>query len=195
MHIDEANHRIVMFFHGLEATGVQQTRVATSADGLSFTAWPDLLGPSYFRVFSHSAHHYALVMPGEIWRSHELVGAYEKGPTLFDPSMRHSAVRVVGDVLEVYWTRVGDAPERIHLSTINLAGDWMRWRESEAQEVLRPERAWEGADMAIEPSRRSEAAGRVNQLRDPAIHEEDGRVFLLYSVAGEGGIGIAELVK
>jgi hypothetical protein len=33
----------------------------------------------------------------------------------------------------------------------------------------------------------------VNQLRDPAIFEEDGRVYLLYSVAGEAGIGIAEI--
>jgi hypothetical protein len=33
----------------------------------------------------------------------------------------------------------------------------------------------------------------VNQLRDPAIFEEDGRTYLLYAVAGESGIAIAEL--
>ena len=33
----------------------------------------------------------------------------------------------------------------------------------------------------------------MNQLRDPAIFEEDGRVCLLYAVAGEGGIGLAEV--
>jgi hypothetical protein len=33
----------------------------------------------------------------------------------------------------------------------------------------------------------------VNQQRDPAIYEEDGRIFLLYAVAGESGIGIVEL--
>ena len=31
-------------------------------------------------------------------------------------------------------------------------------------------------------------------LRDPAIYEEGGRVYLLYSVAGEGGIATAELL-
>jgi beta-xylosidase len=37
--------------------------------------------------------------------------------------------------------------------------------------------------------------GRENALRDPAIFEDtDGRVYLLYSVAGESGIGIAELL-
>ena len=34
----------------------------------------------------------------------------------------------------------------------------------------------------------------VNQLRDPAIYEEDGRIYLLYAVAGEQGIGIGELL-
>lgn len=33
----------------------------------------------------------------------------------------------------------------------------------------------------------------MNELRDPAIFEEDGRVYLVYVVAGESGIGIAEL--
>ena len=45
----------------------------------------------------------------------------------------------------------------------------------------------------LEPSVRSTAYGHVNQLRDPAIFEEDGRVFLLYAVAGESGIAIAEV--
>jgi hypothetical protein len=35
----------------------------------------------------------------------------------------------------------------------------------------------------------------VNQLRDPAIFEEDGRIYLLYAIAGEQGIAIGELTK
>jgi beta-xylosidase len=36
--------------------------------------------------------------------------------------------------------------------------------------------------------------GREHALRDPAIFvDTDGRAYLLYSVAGEAGIGIAEL--
>jgi hypothetical protein len=34
---------------------------------------------------------------------------------------------------------------------------------------------------------------RVRQLRDPALFEEEGRTYLLYSVAGESGIAIAEI--
>ena len=33
----------------------------------------------------------------------------------------------------------------------------------------------------------------MNQLRDPAIFEEGGRTYLLYAVAGEEGIALAEL--
>ena len=78
-------------------------------------------------------------------------------------------------------------------STIDISMDWLEWRESEAIEILRPEHGWEGADAPVEPSLVSAAYGHVNQLRDPAIFEEDGRVFLLYSVAGESGIAIAEV--
>jgi hypothetical protein len=38
------------------------------------------------------------------------------------------------------------------------------------------------------------ATGPEHALRDPAIFVEDERVFLLYSVAGESGIGVAEWV-
>ena len=51
----------------------------------------------------------------------------------------------------------------------------------------------EGADAPLEPSVRSTAYGQVNQLRDPAIFEEDGEVFLLYAVAGESGIALAQV--
>ena len=112
---------------------------------------------------------------------------------LFNPDMRHCALLTRGDVLHVFWTQVGHVPERILLSTIDLSVPWTEWTEGDAVEIMRPERPWEGADQPLEPSLRSVAYGPVNQLRDPAIFEEDGRVFLLYAVAGETGIAIAEL--
>ena len=108
--------------------------------------------------------------------------------------MRHAAVLKRGDTLFVFWTQVGDAPECVLLSTIDLSPDWGTWRDSEPAEILRPERRWEGADAPLVPSIRSTAYGQVNQLRDPAIFHEGGRVCLLYAVAGESGIAIAELL-
>ena len=90
---------------------------------------------------------------------------------------------------------MGDIPERILLSTVDLSDDWMSWEATDAVEVLRPEKSWEGADAPLEASVRSTAYGVVNQLRDPAIYmdAQDGRVFLLYAVGGESGIAIAEV--
>jgi hypothetical protein len=107
--------------------------------------------------------------------------------------MRHSALLVKDDVLYVFWTQVGDVPERILLSTIDISEDWMNWKERQALDVLRPEKPWEGADAPLEPSVRSVAYGHVNQLRDPAIYVEGEKMYLLYAVAGESGIALAEL--
>ena len=196
VHIDDANRRITMYFHGLEALGYQVSRVAVSNNGIDFHACPEILGPSYFRVFRWEGAYYALVMPGKIYRSTDGLTNFKLGPQLFNPNMRHSAVRVLTDSqkLEVYWTQVGDSPERIYRSTIDISGHWMHWRESAPVEVLRPERDWEGSNQTLEPSVRGAINRPVNQLRDPAIFQaDDGRVVLLYACAGEAAIAAAEL--
>ncbi|HEY1796883.1 MAG TPA: hypothetical protein VGG57_12275 [Stellaceae bacterium] len=194
VHVDAANRRIVMYYHGLDDVATQVTRVATSRDGIDFVAQPEILGRSYMRVFRHGGMTYALTMPGLFYRSRDGMHGFEAGPTLFNPNMRHAAVTKRGNELLVFWTEVGQAPERILLSRIGLAGDWRTWRESAPTEILRPERAWEGADAPCVPSIRSTAYGMVNQLRDPAILEDGERTYLFYAVAGESGIAVAELV-
>ena len=194
VHVDHVNRRIVMYYHGLESVGVQVTRAATSGNGIDFTPHPEVLSKSYLRVFRHRGMVYGMAMPGQFHRSRHGFGGFEDGPLLFNPNMRHAALLVRGDTLFVFWTQVGDAPESILLSRIDISGDWMGWKDEPPITVLRPERAWEGAEAPLVPSIRSTAYGIVNQLRDPAVHEEDGRLFLLYAVAGESGIAIAEVL-
>ena len=193
VHVDQENRRIVMYFHGLDGVSRQVTRVATSTDGIHFEARPEVLGLTYMRVFPHDGYTYAMSMPGQFYRSRDPLGGFEEGPRLFNPQMRHSAMLMRGNTLFVFWTQVGTVPERIQVSTIDVSVDWHRWTASAAVELLRPEYAWEGADAPLEASVRSTAYGHVNQLRDPAIFEDEGRVFLLYAVAGESGIAIAEV--
>ena len=195
VHVDDANRRIVMYFHGLDGVGRQVSRVATSSDGIAFAARPERLGRTYMRVFQRDGYTYAMSMPGQFYRSRNPLGGFEEGPLLFNARMRHSALLPRGDTLYAFWTQVGDVPEHVKLSTIDLSGDWMTWTETPGVEVLRPEHHWEGADAPLEPSVRSTAYGQVNQLRDPAILEDaaSGRVFLLYAVAGESGIAIAQV--
>jgi hypothetical protein len=193
VHVDHDHRRLVMYFHGLEGLGWQVTRAATSPDGITFQARPEIIGAPYLRAFDHDGWTYAITMPGRVLRSADGLKGFESGPTLFGPDMRHSAVFRRGSMLHVLWTRVGDAPEAILHSTIDLSGDWSTWRPSAPVEIRRPERSWEGADAPIEPSIRSVAYGHVNQLRDPAVFEDEGRTYLIYAVAGESGLGLAEL--
>ena len=193
VHVDSASQTIVMYYHGLESLGLQVTRMATSSDGIEFSAHPEILSRSYLRAFQHAKHTFALVMPGQIYRFTDGLPRLEEGPLLFNKNMRHAALLKREESLHVFWSQAGDNPERILMSTIDLSADWLSWHESEAEEVLRPERPWEGFDAPLEPSVRSVAYGHVNQLRDPAIFSEGDQTYLLYSVAGESGIGIAEL--
>ena len=193
VHINPRDKTIVMYFHGLQGLGDQVTRVATSTDGINFEAHPAIFGKSYFRAFHYDENTYAMVMPGQFWRSKYGLPPFEKGPLLFNRDMRHAALLEREGTLYVFWSQVGDTPERILLSTIDLSAEWLSWQDSDPVEVLRPERQWEGADAPLIPSVRSTAYGHVNQLRDPAIFVEGDHVYLLYSVAGESGIALAEV--
>jgi hypothetical protein len=193
LHVVPERREIRMYYHGLLENGHQLSRVAVSSNGLDFEALPDLIGLPYFRGFRYDGLFYALAMPGFFYRSGDGLTGFEQGPWLFGRDMRHSAVRVVGDTLEVYWTRVGDAPESILLSTVDLRGDWSQWNASEPVLVLQPEEEWEGAGLPAEPSVRGEVSQRVCQLRDPALFEEDGQLWLLYAGAGENGIGMGRV--
>ena len=192
VHVDNTRRQIIMYVHGRDV-GQQVTRAAVSTDGIHFEGRPEILGRPYFRAFRRDGFVYALAMPGVMYRSRNGLTGFEEGPQLFNPDMRHSAILQRPTQLFVFWTARGDAPERIWLSTIDTTGSWMDWQESASVEVMRPLRSWEGAGLPVEPSRGGSIDEPANQLRDPAIFEEDGRIYLLYAVAGERGIGLAEV--
>jgi hypothetical protein len=108
-------------------------------------------------------------------------------------AVRHVALACRGDQLDVFFTRIGDAPERILMASIDLSLPPGGWRAPNEVEILRPTEPFEGADLPAAPSRSGTSRGRENALRDPAIFHEDDRTYLLYSVAGEHGIAVAEL--
>ena len=192
VHVREDLQQIVMYVHG-RGVGRQFTRHAVSNDGINFEGREEDLGRAYFRVIEHDGYFYAMSMPGNLYRSRDGLSNFEEGPNFFTPAMRHSALLIRDNQLYVFFTNRSDSPERIFLSTIDLSGDWINWTATEPVEVLRPETEWEGSDLPIEPSRGGYIDVRVNQLRDPAIYQEDNKTYLLYAVAGESGIAIAEL--
>ncbi len=199
VHADKTNQRLLMYFHGCDSetddVSPQFTRLAASSDGVGFSAISGNLGAAYWRVFQWQQYLYTLEMPGVLKRAHSPRGPFETGPQLFDERMRHSAVVVNQDTLDVYFSRVGDNPESILHTRIELRDDWHRWRTGRETVVASPQGAAEGASLPAIASTRGIAETAVRQLRDPAIFEEEGVRYLLFSVAGEQGISIAALGK
>jgi hypothetical protein len=109
-------------------------------------------------------------------------------------NLRHLAVRKIGSRLAVYFTRIGDRPERIMRAWIDLTGDWSEWMLGPGEDVIRPTADFEGANLPLRESKSGMSVGRENALRDPAVFvDDDGKTYMLYSVMGEQGIAIAEL--
>ena len=204
--VDEERREIRMYFHGpAKAASGQKTFVARSRDGLRFTASDEILGSFYMRLFRWQGWWYGMAKGGLLFRSRDGLTNFEKGHNPFpggnardeeanDAGPRHVALHVAGSALHVYYTSIGDAPERILRTDIDLTPGWTEWRTAGEVEVLRPETEYEGAHLPVTESTAGAARAAEHALRDPGIFvDADGRVYLLYSVAGEQGIAVAEL--
>jgi hypothetical protein len=197
VHVDEEQQQIRMYFHGLvRDRGGQWTGIASSTNGLNFKVSDEILGKFYFRVWQWDRAWYALAKNGNkgwgvLYRSENGLTGFESSGN-FLRRIRHSAVLIRGHHLLIFYSRIGDAPERIVVATADMRPDWREWQPSKATEVLRPEVDYEGIEYPIKPSQYGSAT-KVNQLRDPCIYEEDGQVYLFYTIAGEIGIAMAEI--
>jgi hypothetical protein len=197
VHVDEKKKEIRMYFHGPTPSRKEQwTGVAISRDGLTFEASEQILGKFYFRVFEFRNHYYAIAKDwesgwGELLRSRDGLTPF-RSRGRFIRGMRHAAVLLRNRHLLVFYSRKGDAPERILLKTVELTDDWSQWAESQPIDVIEPQLDYEGIAFPNQPSLRGDEI-QVRQLRDPFVFEEDGRTYLFYSIAGEMGIAMAEL--
>lgn len=213
VHVDEEAKIIRMFFHvsphNRKQIG-QKTLMAESRDGILFQTNGTFLGQCYWRVFRYGGYYYAMdslgcsnrsKLPGRGWQEREntlvppvtVVDEYGRRD---DVRIRHSALMVKGNTLYLFYSRKGDAPERILMSIVDLTGDWNDWTASSPIDVIRPQEDYEGGQYRIKPSLGGKGIreGRnLCQLRDPYVFEEDGRLYLFYSIAGERGIAMAEM--
>ena len=130
---------------------------------------------------------------GILYRSRDGLTGFETGPRVL-PRVRHMAVWQHDGEVYVFYSRGGDGPEHILCSRIvNLDDDWTEWRFSQPVSVLTPQEDYEGVNEPVRPSRFGVTYDFVHELRGPAIFEEDGQLYLLYSTAGETAIAIAEI--
>jgi hypothetical protein len=219
IYIDEPNKRFVMYVHGWWTDGkdwpadpreavqwardyhyAQYTQTFLSTDGIHFDARPGItLKSSYLRVFRWNGDLYGMSRLGVLSRAKDPTATFEAGPNPFAGGpyagrVRHVALLVQGNTLFVLFSGIGDAPEKILLSTIALSGEWQTWKASAPVEVLAPREPYECPELPVVPSKAGESDGPEHALRDPALIEENGKVTLFYSVCGEQGIGGANLV-
>lgn len=203
VHVDESARQIRMYFHGPVDHRSQRSFVATSWNGVDFVASPERLANAYLRMIPRGGEWIGLAMDGHFYRSDnglsnfsrspKRVLDFSQNPTAAKLSLRHLALRINEPHLEIYYTRRGDRPERIWRCLVLLTQDWATWQARHHEILLTPEFNWEGADLPVASSQKGMSLQREHAVRDPAIFVEDGRSYLLYAVAGEAGIAIAQL--
>ena len=139
VHIDAEKQELRMYFHGRLADGRQRSRVAVSKDGLHWDVREPLIGYSYFRVFQHAGAWFSLTMPGFFCRSADGLAPFDAvGEIVFGDGMRHSALLKREDQLYVFWTRIGDSPERILMSQVDLSGELQNWTPKLVTQFVEP---------------------------------------------------------
>ncbi len=197
VHVDHERCELRMYYHGIAKDRPGQwSSVAFSTDGIAFTSSETILAKFYLRVWRWRGACYGIAKHdnegwGLLLRSPDGVQPFEARER-FLAGMRHGAVLQSGNTLLIVYSRVGDAPERLLATTVDLRGDWHDWRPAEPVDLLAPEMPWEGVSHPVEPSRPGAATG-VRQLRDPCIFADNGKLYLYYSIAGEEGIAVARL--
>ena len=195
-----------MFFHGIQLNGQDQmTFIARSKDGISFSAGEAPIADFYFRTVQYKDQWIGMARGGVMYISDSVDGNYRKlSNRVFErrhphgnarDNIRHIALNVSGEKLDVYYSQTGDAPERIYRSSIRLGGAVENWVDEDMELVIKPQAAWEGSNLPLAPSRLGAAYGPRNELRDPAIFLWNNRTFLLYSAAAENSIGITEIIE
>tara|TARA_B100000927_G_scaffold179403_1_gene144517 strand:+ start:862 stop:1617 length:756 start_codon:yes stop_codon:yes gene_type:complete len=193
VHINTREKSLEMFFHGLDHDGEQRSLRALSNDGLTWWVQSQRIKQTYLRVFRYKNIKYALGWGGQILRQNS-DGTFELGPWSFgDQGHRHASALVQGDKLHVVWTRIGDAPEQILYSTIDISLSWRDWYATEGQVILKPKFDWEGANLPISNSTVGGLTKQEHALRDPFLFEQNEEIYMLYAGGGETCIGIAKL--
>jgi hypothetical protein len=112
-------------------TGFFRRRVH-ALHGLTFDVRPAITRVSYLRAFPRADVLHGMARLGQLLRSTDALGVFEIGPNPFRDGryanrVRHVAVTVRGNSLIVFFTAIGDDPERVLASAIEMNGDWTHY--------------------------------------------------------------------
>lgn len=214
--VDNVNRRLGMYFHARVPANNYAilAGISFSDNGLNFTALPGFLTTAYVRHFTWSGdrdHMYLLNRFGQIVQtdtdgySNVVSGGQgigdafanatltaELGNNGYNGLVRHLGVSVVGNTMYVFGSRVGDSPEHILWTEVDLECIRTNWSACAAafpaQNAFETQYWYEGSNYPIMHSLKGSATG-VHQLRDPyPFHGHDGNCYIYYASAGESYI-------
>jgi len=193
--IDNSNNRLIMYYHCPYKKGKneQSSFYAYSNDGLNFKSEKKYILHPYFRYFNFNNQEYGICM-----YKHEGSMIMKKNNNCFKDygflleKSRHTAIIVLNNRLFVFFTQVGDCPEHVYFSEI-IKLEKNNIKVSEKQSLIKPEFKYEHNDLEPLPSEYGQVSNKINQLRDPFVFFDNGKIYLLYTVCGEKGIALCEL--
>ena len=205
--IDNSAEKIYLTVHGEQTPPKDYEQVSVlveSTNGLNFSQ-----DPGYAHtLFATYAYARTFAYDGKVFRLNPREGSFavEKAAGILGPystavkittglglPMRHIGVQVSGSTLHVFYTIIGDRPERIMVAEIDLTQPWGSWTMTGNQCVRQPELEWEGGLLSLTSSKKG-PANNVREIRDPFVLVDGSDRWLYYSYAGESGIAVAKLL-
>ena len=158
---------------------------------------PAITQAPYIRVVQHDGYYYGVSRLGRLSRSKDPLASFELGPNPFRDGpyagrIRHVALVLRGNRLHVFFTAIGDTPERVMLSTI------ARGRLEHVARVGAGGRDSTRARLRVHQSSQPAVGERGHRDTGPpdsrSVCLRGGRPhYLFYSICGEQGIAAAEI--
>jgi hypothetical protein len=159
VHVDDVRQQVTMYFHGPAVDRrAELTFVARSADGIHFQAGREPVASFYFRAVRWRRYWVGMSKGGTLYLSDDGGEHFRRlrrpafpmnHPLANGPGdVRHVALKLDGDRLLVFHSRIGDTPECIRLAVIDLARPVAAWQAGASVVVLQPVNALGGCRPA-----------------------------------------------
>jgi hypothetical protein len=174
--------KLELFYH-CKYQDSQYTFKATTNDGVNWIYNDEIFGYFYFRLIEKDFAIAKYRNNGGVWYKKENNKFVQKGALL--PRMRHCCY-CDG---KIYWSEIGDMPERIYCGDLNLSNFTILNKKT----IVTPSEIYE-IDGVLKPSKPGAAVG-VTEVRDPFVFKYHDKKFIYYTVRGEDGIAVAEILE
>lgn len=223
IYVNNLEKRFYMYLHGhgcpkkpSKIKNFQPTLMYTSEDGLRWNHTQQNSGPYLFwNLFytstpvynSQDGHFYIMSRINDekgvvLHRSTSLFGPFEQGPQL-GLGFRHFDMLLVEGMIFVFYSMIGDHPERLLLASIDttITTNWTDWKllhQDQGPRILKPEYWYEHGNEAIGSTKEGPATMR-HEVRDPRFlpdlesNSKHISGLLFYTVQGEKGVAMARV--